>query len=175
MKKILIACRAYYPNVAGGGEISTRVLAERLTDIGYNVEVLAISDSKKIEIINNIKVHRVKFKNVYWSFKNKNIGVLKKITWHSIDTNNFLIKNNLLIKLDEINPDILITSTIEDLSTILWKLAKNNGVRVVHILRSYSLMCLNANMFKNDNCVGICASCKPFSILKKKRNVSKRT
>lgn len=170
MKKILIACRAYYPDVAGGGEISTRLLAEQLSGIGYNVEVLAISDKDEVEVINNIKINRVKYKNVYWSFKNKHVGLLKKVAWHSIDANNFFIKQNLVKKINEINPDILITSTIEDISTAIWKLAKRNGIRVIHILRSYSLICLNANMFKIDNCNKICNTCKPFSILKKKNS-----
>lgn len=47
---------------------------------------------------------------------------------------------------------------------------KKNGVRVMHILRSYSLMCVNANMFKEDNCNKICSTCKPFSILKKQNS-----
>ncbi|HCD7474770.1 TPA: glycosyltransferase, partial [Klebsiella michiganensis] len=66
--------------------------------------------------------------------------------------------------------DVLITSTIEDVSSSVWKVAKKNGVRVMHILRSYSLMCVNANMFKEDNCNKICSTCKPFSILKKQNS-----
>mgnify|MGYP003028172094 CR=1 FL=1 len=32
------------------------------------------------------------------------------------------------------------------------------------------MICLNANMFKKDNCNKICNTCKPFSILKKKNS-----
>ncbi|HCD7845903.1 TPA: glycosyl transferase family 1, partial [Klebsiella michiganensis] len=145
MKKVLIACRAYYPDVAGGGEISTRLLAEKLSDAGYEVEVLAISDKPSTKFCNGVKINRIPYRNVYWSFKNKNINLLKKMVWHSLDSNNFLISQDLTSKIKEIKPDVLITSTIEDVSSSVWKVAKKNGVRVMHILRSYSLMCVNAN------------------------------
>ena len=170
MKKVLIACRAYYPDVAGGGEISTRLLAEKLSDAGYEVEVLAISDKPSTKFCNGVKINRIPYRNVYWSFKNKNINLLKKMVWHSLDSNNFLISQDLTSKIKQIKPDVLITSTIEDVSSSVWKVAKKNGVRVMHILRSYSLMCVNANMFKEDNCNKICSTCKPFSILKKQNS-----
>ncbi|MFB5950834.1 glycosyltransferase [Klebsiella pasteurii] len=170
MKRVLIACRAYYPDVAGGGEISTRLLAEKLSDAGYEVEVLAISDKPSTKFCNGVKINRIPYRNVYWSFKNKNINLLKKMVWHSLDSNNFLISQDLTIKIKEIKPDVLISSTIEDVSSSVWKVAKKNGVRVMHILRSYSLMCVNANMFKGDNCNKICSTCKPFSILKKENS-----
>ena len=171
MKKIVIACRAYYPDVAGGGEISTRVLAEQLASVGYNVEVLAIGNETYTNVQNGIKINRIKYRNIYWSYNNKTISVMKKLIWHSLDCNNFLIGEMISNVLKEIKPDILITSTIEDLSSIIWKVAKSQGIRVMHILRSYSLICVNANMFKKDNCEKICTTCKPFSILKKIQNM----
>ena len=170
MKKIVIACRAYYPDVAGGGEISTRVLAEQLASVGYNVEVLAIGNETYTNVQNGIKINRIKYRNIYWSYNNKTISVMKKLIWHSLDCNNFLIGEMISNVLKEIKPDILITSTIEELSSIIWKVAKSQGIRVMHILRSYSLICVNANMFKKDNCEKICTTCKPFSILKKENS-----
>lgn len=170
MKKILIACRAYYPDVAGGGEISTRLLAEKLAGAGYDVEVLSISDKTSTQFYNGIKISRLEYRNVYWSFQNKDIGFFKKVIWHALDSNNFLITESISKLIQEIKPDVLITSTIEDISSSIWRAAKKNGIRVMHILRSYSLMCVNANMFKHDNCKKICPSCKPFSILKKENS-----
>jgi len=64
MKKILIACRAYYPDIAGGGEISTKTLSETLVKLGFDVTVLTISDSNKKENVEGVLVHRIKYKNV---------------------------------------------------------------------------------------------------------------
>jgi len=167
MKKILIACRAYYPDIAGGGEISTKTLSETLVKLGFDVTVLTISDSNKKENVEGVLVHRIKYKNVYWSFKNADAGPVKKIAWHLIDSNNIFIEGELKKILAEVKPDVLITSTIEDISSIIWKVAKNNKIRTVHILRSYSLLCPNANMFKEDNCDSRCKLCETITLPKK--------
>ena len=169
MKKILIACRAYYPDIGGGGEISTKTLAENLISAGYDVTVLAIADINTTDIISGVKVNRLKHKNIYWSMKNSDKRAIKKIIWHFLDANNILIQSNLMDFFKKISPDILITSTIEDVSSVIWKVAKLQGIRVIHILRSYSLMCINANMFRQDNCIKQCISCK-FITYRKKYN-----
>lgn len=166
MKKILIVCRAYYPNIGGGGEYSTKTLAEMLLGIGYKVEVLTIYNKDVVDEISGVKITRVKFKNVYWSM-HKGKGTFNKILWHLIDSNNLLLKKTLTRKIEEINPDVLISSTIEDVSSIIWKIAKEKDIRTVHIIRSYSLMCVNANMFKADNCINQCSSCKLMTLSKK--------
>jgi glycosyltransferase involved in cell wall biosynthesis len=167
MKKILIACRAYFPDIAGGGEISTKTLSETLVKLGFDVTVLAISDSEKKEEVDGVAVYRIKHKNVYWSFKNKEVSAPKKIAWHLVDSNNFFIEGELKRILTEVNPEILITSTIEDVSSIIWKVSKKMNIRNIHILRSYSLLCPNANMFKEDNCKTRCALCKTITLPKR--------
>ncbi|MBP2200332.1 glycosyltransferase [Pantoea cypripedii] len=167
MKKILIACRAYFPDIAGGGEISTKTLSETLVELGFDVTILAISDGKKNEEVDGVVVHRIKHKNVYWSFKNKEVSAVKKIAWHLVDSNNIFIEGELKRVLSEVNPDILITSTIEDVSSIIWKVSKKMNIRNIHILRSYSLLCPNANMFKEDNCKTRCALCKTVTLPKR--------
>ncbi|WP_213811145.1 glycosyltransferase, partial [Klebsiella michiganensis] len=69
--------------------------------------------------------------------------------------------------LEDIKPDILITSTIEDVSSIIWKIAHKKNIKVIHILRSYSLLCTNANMYKKENCTHQCNSCSIISKPKK--------
>ncbi|ADW75185.1 glycosyl transferase group 1 [Rahnella aceris] len=167
MKRILVACRGYYPDVAGGGEISTKYLSEQLSNIGHEVEVLAVSDSDYKDKINNITVNRLKHSNLYWSMKNKGISKSKKIAWHIVDSNNVFFAKKIIKVLDEFKPDILITSTIEDVSSLVWKIAKKKGIRVIHILRSYSLLCTNANMYKEDNCGSQCVVCKGMTLLKR--------
>lgn len=170
MKKILIACRAYYPDIAGGGEVSTKTLAENLAKRGYDVEVVAISNKTEDEEVDDITIHRVKYENLYWSFDNKNIGKVKKLAWHIIDSSNIFFKKTISEVFDKLKPDILITSTIEDISSITWKVAKSKGIRTVHILRSYSLLCTNANMFKKDNCNNRCSSCSLITKMKKENS-----
>ena len=88
MKKILVACRGYYPDVAGGGEISTKSLSEQLLNIGHQVEVLAVSNSDYKDQINDVIINRVKYANVYWSMEKEGASKAKKIAWHIVDSNN---------------------------------------------------------------------------------------
>ncbi len=167
-KNILIACSCYYPDVKGGGEVSTKLLAEALKNEGYNVIIAAISDSEKIEYINEIKVYRVKFKNLYWTYNKNNVNILKKLVWHIVDSSNFSIAKRIVDIAKKENVSNLITSTIEDISSATWSLAKQENIKTYHILRSYSLLCVQANMFKNNiNCSGQCASCSTMTYLKK--------
>ncbi|HDZ9821058.1 TPA: glycosyltransferase [Klebsiella pneumoniae] len=167
MKKILIACRGYYPHIAGGGEISTKKLAEELSSLGYDVHVLAVDCKDKDDLIENVKVSRVKFKNIYWSMGKEKHNPLAKLIWHIIDSNNIFFESKLTELLERIKPDVLITSTIEDVSSIIWRVAYDRRIRTLHILRSYSLLCKNANMYKEDNCISQCASCRTLTLMKK--------
>jgi glycosyltransferase involved in cell wall biosynthesis len=167
MKKILVACRGYFPDIAGGGEISTKLLTEQLSALGYEVQVLAVSNKDDRDEVDNITVNRVKFSNLYWSMQNKGVTKVKKMIWHIIDSNNIFFARKLAEILEQVKPDIFITSTIEDISSLAWKVAKEKGIRTVHILRSYTLLCVNANMYKDDNCGNPCGLCKSMTILKK--------
>ncbi|NGX87665.1 glycosyltransferase family 4 protein [Rahnella sp. Lac-M11] len=167
MKKILVACRGYYPDIAGGGEISTKLLTEQLSSLGYEVEVLAVSDADYKDQVNSIDVNRVKYSNLYWSMKNKEVSRVKKLIWHVVDSNNISFANKIGAILEKVKPEIFITSTIEDISSLAWKIAKEKGIRTIHILRSYTLLCVNANMYKEDNCGSQCGLCKSMTILKK--------
>lgn len=166
MKSIVIFCRAYPPHIGGGGEISTRMLAEELSAFGYRVTVVAISNVKKNIQDKGIDIYRIPYKNVYWSLESSD-NKLVKFLWHCIDANNFFIKKQLEDILEKFNPSVIITSTIEDVSSIVWKIASNKKIQVIHILRSYSLLCVNANMFKKDNCEKQCGSCKLLTYPKK--------
>lgn len=56
--RILIIANTYYPYIVGGGEISTRLMAEGLASRGHQVEVLCAGFSEKRENINGVIVHR---------------------------------------------------------------------------------------------------------------------
>ncbi|MEB9515624.1 glycoside hydrolase, partial [Bacillus cereus] len=71
MQKILIVNSFYYPDIRGGAEISTQLLAE---DLSKNHEVFVLTTGKNRdeiikEEINNVKVYRLPCKNIYWPNK----------------------------------------------------------------------------------------------------------
>jgi len=166
--KILLVASLYYPYIKGGGEISTQLLAEELVKLRHEVSLITIAKEYKKEVINGVKIYRFPSPNIYWSFESKNYSHIKKVFWHIFDSYNINIKNNFLKILLEVNPDIVHSSTIEDISPYIWKITKERNIPVVHTLRSYTLLCPKATMYKNDsNCEGQCRLCKLITYPKK--------
>ncbi|WP_456460272.1 glycosyltransferase [Reichenbachiella sp.] len=157
--KILIVANLYEPYVIGGGEISTQILAEELANRQNEVTVLTSYTKTQNQFINKVNVNRIK-NNVYWSFdKNKKNKALKFI-WHLLSDNNFLIRNKLEHFLSVNSFDVLISSTLDGFSGIIWKEAQKKGIKTIHILRSYSLVCSTGSMFKKGiNCISQCFEC----------------
>lgn len=57
--KVLIGALVYYPEILGGGEISTQLLCEGLAKRGHDVHVLCLGMKNCTEIINNVKIKRI--------------------------------------------------------------------------------------------------------------------
>ncbi len=66
--KVLICAMAYPPEILGGGEISTRLLAEGLLRCGIHVSVLTFTDHDFVcDEINGVRVNRIPCPNIYWA------------------------------------------------------------------------------------------------------------
>jgi glycosyltransferase involved in cell wall biosynthesis len=153
MKKILIVSSLYYPNIIGGAEKSTQVIAENLKKYDCEPVVLTIADHEKVEYINGVKVHYIGPSNVYWSYYSKTRNSLLNMVWHMISLYNPLILKKFANILKEEKPDIVHTNNLSEFGVGIWKLVKKNKIPLVHTLRDFSLMCPRATLFRrNDIC-----------------------
>lgn len=169
--KILVIANLYEPYIIGGGEISTKLLVDNLTKLGHEVVVLT-SYSKDLEDqkLDGATIKRIK-NNVYWSYEKDKKSNLKKVIWHIVDEYNFIASRKIERILYRGCYDLVISSTIDGFSGNIWEIAKEKGIKTIHILRSYSLVCLNAGMFKNGkNCKAQCSSCRIFNLNKKRQS-----
>lgn len=128
--RIVLLNIQYYPNVEGGAEISTQKLAENLAK---KHEVYVVCDGIYTgveENINGVKVIRMPARI---SFRNKIQRVL---------TRSYKIQCYSLLKkiLTEIKPDILHTNNLHEFSVIVWKVASQLNIPIVHTLRDYTLL-----------------------------------
>jgi glycosyltransferase involved in cell wall biosynthesis len=104
----------------------------------------------------------------YSIYYNKNKTTLDKIKWRLREEYSPALAKQLMGIISPKNVDVLITSTIEDVSCYIWKLAKENNIKTYHILRSYYLLCTSGTMFKNNvNCTEQCFTCKYLNNNKK--------
>lgn len=128
--KILLINIQYYPYIEGGAEISTQKLAEELAKKN---EVYVLCDGEVEngpENINGVIVYRT---SVRISYNNIFAKAL---------TRNFKVQCGGRIRniISIISPDIIHTNNLHEFSVIVWKIATELRIPIVHTLRDYSLM-----------------------------------
>lgn len=130
MMRIALLNIQYYPNVEGGAEISTQKLAEELAK---NNDVFVICDGEytgRYEDVNNVKIVRMPARIQYHNKVERVLTRCYKIQCYSI------LKKILL----KINPDVLHTNNLHAFSVIVWKVASDLRIPIVHTLRDYTLL-----------------------------------
>jgi glycosyltransferase involved in cell wall biosynthesis len=144
--RILLINTFYYPNIIGGTEISVKKLAEGLAKCGHDVSVLCTSENNAFEIINDVKVYRIRVKNLYAPIESKNQKAIKKCIYKLLEINNYFNIGIMDKKIKEIKPDVIHVNNIYGLSISLWKVLKKSNVPIIHTLRDYYLMCPKVNL-----------------------------
>ncbi|MCL1113609.1 glycosyltransferase [Shewanella basaltis] len=167
--RIVILSSCYPPLIRGGAEISTKALAEGFYQAGNDVLSISFDKKESSDIIDGVNVLRLKPDKSYSIFYN-DVNVVDKFLWRIREEYNSILASQLLDKILSFKPDVVITSTIEDVSTYLWRMLRQNKIKSVVVLRSYYLMCLNGALFvdgKNCN-ESRCRKCRIFNVNKKK-------
>jgi glycosyltransferase involved in cell wall biosynthesis len=160
---VAIVAGYYPPDVKGGGEISTQLLAEMLTAAGCAVHVLTCGNEERAELVNGIAVQRIASPNLYWDFRTRPTR-MKRLGWHLLDNENPRARRRVRDFLARTNADIAITSTIENFGGGAWSAAADAGVPCVHVLRSYYPFCYRGNAVRGGtNCDGACLDCAALS------------
>lgn len=167
--KIAIICSLYPPQIGGGAEISTSLLANGLSDNGHEVHVITQGERDHTEKSGEITIHRLKSRNIYWEYENKSPNPVKRFVWHVIDIYNPFLKKPLTQLLKGIQPDVVHTHNLSGISCVAWDVAHQLHLPIVHTLRDYYLMCPRTTMMKGAaSCRKQCAKCHLFSIMKKR-------
>lgn len=165
--KILIFSEFYYPNLSGGAEISTQLLAEELVKMGNEIVVCTTSNQDSRSTINGVRIYYLRANPLYWTYKKRQISVGRKVLWHIIDLYNVFILPKLKKIIETECPQIIHTSTISQFSCAVWKFAKDLDLPVCHTIRDFYLLCLKCTLYNRKNCDNRCKSCQLFGVSKK--------
>lgn len=166
MKKILITCAGYPPDIKGGGEKSTQLIAQALSALGHEVTVLtcAASPGERMDSDGKTRVIAIASPNIYWNFSGEHSAV-EKLIWHFKDNYNEQAVEQVEKALRDLRPDVVLTSTIENFGPAVWIACSRQDVPVVHVLRSYYLRCFKGTMYANGrNCTSPCAKCRTLTL-----------
>ncbi|OFW88911.1 MAG: hypothetical protein A3B66_06965 [Alphaproteobacteria bacterium RIFCSPHIGHO2_02_FULL_46_13] len=168
---ILYVVQNYYPEDTGGAGRSVQMLAEAMARQGHTVSVVRLSDKKGASYAHNgVQIYPLPVRNLYYYYPHakKQNPAWKKMIWHAIDMFNPFTLWDFNKVLNEVKPDVVNTNTLSGFSTSLFYLVKWKGIRLVHTMRDYYLMCPQSGMYKNGcNCEEICTSCKPFAFVRR--------
>lgn len=159
--RILLINSYYYPQEIGGAEVSVRKLAEGLVKDGNEVYVVCNGNNIE-EIINNVNVIRINFNEIEardLKINNKLKKLYKKIT----SINNIFKYKKIKDRINKINPDIVHSNNLYNISPIIWKICKQLNIPIVHTLRDYYLTCPKATLIcEGKLCVNKKSICKIY-------------
>lgn len=140
------------------------LLARAAAAHAHEVHVACVHDGNDalIEDDHGVTVHRLPLRNRYWPFeKAGRRSLLERAMWHIQDVYNTKATGDLIELAEALRPDVLHTNNLSGFSTEIWPWAQKNGVRVVHTLRDYSILCARATLFRAMNdCETRCAGCR---------------
>lgn len=149
--KILVFAEVYFPDVIGGGEFSTKLMAEGMVSRGHDMEVYCLGRNDMDEEINGVHVHRRYIKDVTEHIlsctKNNQVrdtlSTVKKILNKKVDI--FYDKKwyeyyrNII---SVVKPDVVHSvAAMSYLGRInLWKAVFDAGIPMSHVCRGPNLL-----------------------------------
>lgn len=167
--KICILNTLFLPFVYGGAEKSVSLLAKALARQGHHVTVITLHPEayETRADWNGVTVHYLPHDNVYWPFSDTPQSAWQKLRWHLNDIWNTKAAQRVGGLLDALKPDVLHTNMVNGFSVAVWWEARKRGIRIVHTLREYALLCSRGTLFrKGRTCQQRCAECTFFSLAK---------
>ena len=169
--KIALLNALYAPYAYGGSERSVQILAEGLCRRGASVSVVTLAEPhlERRSVINGVTVNRLPLENWYWPFAGSLTNAAQRAAWHLRDLHNRAMAAHVGRLLDRDRPDILHTNALAGFSVGVWSEARRRGIRIVHTLRDYYMMCPPCIMYRNErNCGRICRRCLPFAAYRRR-------
>jgi glycosyltransferase involved in cell wall biosynthesis len=169
--KVLIVSSLYPPHVVGGAEKMAALLAEAHFQHGHEVVVITLHPESEevVEVRNGVRVYRLPLENFYWPFGRKEkTNQLYRLAWHIREMWNSRAALRIAKILDAESPDIVNTHNVCGFSVAVWREVKKRGIRLVHTVHDYYLMCPRCTLFrKGRNCKERCWSCKVLTFNRK--------
>jgi glycosyltransferase involved in cell wall biosynthesis len=147
--RILHLSSLYPPHIVGGAERSVEHLAEELVAMGHDVGAACIErEAMPMETRNGVSVYRMAYSNDFWLEDWAKHSRFER-AWQKMKQQwNMRIASDFGRVLDDFKPDILNTHSLLDISTLVWREARQRRIPIVHTVCEYDLICANAAMFR---------------------------
>jgi glycosyltransferase involved in cell wall biosynthesis len=181
--RILIVNSTFYPQVVGGAEMSSWLLARELTARGWHVDALASTGyldegprdelaARELEGIDGEILEAASCGHQHLLTRDGEpvAGLVTRGRHHFAQVHDARWRRLALQALDRSRPDVIHTNTIVGLSTAVWEAAHLRGIPVLHTLRDYHLLCPRTTLQRSSGaqCEGGPLPCQVLRWLKRR-------
>lgn len=151
--KILHVTTAFRPHAIGGAEVVVTTLARAQAVAGHRPFIAHLSPSPEPRYEEEgVGIIPLKNRNMYDIKEHaKKPAILRRINKFYTYYNPGVLRE-IGDLISELEPDILHTHSLVDLSTQMWRVSRHKGVPVVHTLHDYDLLCGRSSLYRNGNC-----------------------
>jgi glycogen(starch) synthase len=168
--RVLHLSSLYPPASVGGAEKVVEMLAEGMASQGVAAGVAhlvesPVPDSRR----NGVDVRPLQHRNPLWIESSARYpGIIRN--FNKVATLlNVLTTRDFDLVLRTYAPDIVHSHSMMELTPWMWQAAKGRGIKVVHTLHDFDLLCIRGALFKDgQNCVKRHEACALFSAFKKR-------
>jgi glycogen(starch) synthase len=167
--RILHFSSLYAPYYVGGAERVIEVLAAGLASRGFEVAVAHLApQADSAHERDGVAVYPLAHRNPLWIEKLAGYPAPIRNANKLATLFNVLTTHDAAALIDHYRPDIVHTHSMVELPPFIWSKAKQRGVKIVHTLQDFDLLCIRAALFKDGHfCTRRHHACKAFSLLKK--------
>lgn len=167
--KVCLLNAFYFPDILGGAEISVKILAEKLNELGIETFVISTGNTDKVEYIQGIKVYRV---NIGGSITAKeylsgeNIRKIDKLIYKVSEIKNPTINKKIKQIFEKEKPNIVHVNNVYGISLEVLNICNSMNIKIVQTLRDYFFICPKATLQCNKgNSCESSVICKMYRLL----------
>ncbi len=161
--KILMQNSVFFPNVIGGAEMSSHLLALKIQERGHQADALATtgkrhdaSDLVTRPLDNTPGTVFESSSNGFYDIFDTDgppdpPGILVRGLHHFAAVYSPRWEKLAGEAMDRSQPDILHTNTLVGMTPAVWQAAHQRNIPIVHTLRDYHLLCPRTTLMRSDN------------------------
>jgi glycosyltransferase involved in cell wall biosynthesis len=172
--KIAMVMSVYGKSAIGGAERTAGILANNLVQRGHEVTIVSLGaiDSKETSFQTEfgVNVWQLPLSQLYDPYGLDGVknqppeSTIKKALWHLLDVYNLRMALRVRGVFRKINPDIVMTHTLQGFSVGVWTEAKRIGAKIVHMTHDHALICPATAMTNGPKvCENVCTQCAVYS------------
>lgn len=166
---ILHLSSVYAPHAVGGAEKVVQTLAEGAAALGHQVAVAHLAPNPAPAALRHgVQVRPLAHRNPLWIADAARFPAPLRQLNKAATLFNVLTAADFARVLREVQPDVVHSHSMVELTPAMWAAARRHGATLVHTLHDFDLLCIRAALFRHGRpCERQHLACRLFSQVKR--------